>query len=368
MSGSESDPVDSLSEGAGSTDHMEISRKSQYLNRPLFVGSGNAVREAIHDYVKIFTEKMISKAALNSILQTAKAQLPVPNLLPPSYSKICGLLDEELLKLEKIHVCINDCVLFCDQCSRLDKCPICDEQRFKDTDILGRRYPRRVYSYLSIRQSLESLFGCTNIAQVMQSKGGAVLDVPIVLDDIINSPKWLDWMSGEEDATYTKIVLGINTDGVNPYSSQNIQYSMWPIIISIMNLPKQHRTKDYALILTGVVPSRCPRRHGGGLEPNLEIYVQLLVSELLRLSSADLYSAYTKAPLTVKVQLLAFMMDFQGYAKFFKMSGANSYFPCPICEIKATRKQQSGRHKMVVLGHSCQPRLRNFDREVSHLK
>ena len=134
--------------------------------------------------------------------------------------------------------------------------------------MLGRRYPRRVYSYLSIRQSLENLFGCTNIVHIMQSKGGAVLDVPRVLDDIIDSPKWLDCMSGEEDATCTNIVLGINTDGVNPYISQNIQYSMWPIMISIMNLPKHHRTKDYALILTGVMPSCCPRRQGGGLKPN----------------------------------------------------------------------------------------------------
>ena len=57
MSGSESDPMDSLSESAGSTDHKKISSKSQYLNRPLFFGSENAVREAIHDFVRIFTEQ-----------------------------------------------------------------------------------------------------------------------------------------------------------------------------------------------------------------------------------------------------------------------------------------------------------------------
>lgn len=344
-------------------------RRARVLNSPLYEGSTQTVRHGIEKYLKIFTTKMQSKSSLTVTLQATKSLLPIPNGLPDSYSKVRSLLADELLTVEKIHVCINDCILFRGQYSRLISCPMCGEARYKAEDALNRRYPRRTYTYACLQRSLELLFGSANIAQVMQSAGGATFgEIPTSLTDIIDTQSWREWTADsidDVDEPSTKVILALNTDGVNPYHSQGIQYSLWPIILCFLNLPKQHRNKSYAVLLTGIVPSRNPRHDGGSLEPNLNIYSHLLVDELLRLSSTYIYSAYANAPITVKVRLLVFMMDFQGYAKFFNMSGANSYYACNVCNMRSTRKERNGRHKMVMLGHNSDDvATRDFAEEV----
>lgn len=312
----------------------------------------------------MFVEKKQSKSSLSYAMETTKSLLPSPNAMPVSYDHVRNLLSDELIMLEKIHVCVNDCIMYRQQNVDLARCPICGEKRYKAVDSLGRLYPRRIYNYAPLEQSLKFMFGCANIAQVMQTAGGATVS-PNLMTDISESDKWAEWTSPEGDAT--KVILGLNTDGVNPFHSQGIQYSLWPIILCVFNLPKHVRNKSYAILLTGIVPSRKPRQHGGNLEPNLQIYTNLLVDDLLQLASTEIYSAYSEAPITVKVRLLVFMMDFQGYAKFFQMSGANSYFPCNICMIRSTRKadRDGSSHKMVILGHDVNATpTRNFAEEV----
>lgn len=134
---------------------------------------------------------------------------------------------------------------------------------------------------------------------------------------------------------------------MNPFHSSGINFSFWPLIFTIFNLPPHIRTKADALILYGIVPSKIDRR-GCGVEPELHVYQELMVDELIQLSSTELYSAYAAAPVKVKVKLLLYMMDFQGYAKYFHMSGSNAYFSCNLCQIKSTKTGE----KMQLLGHS----------------
>lgn len=161
---------------------------------------------------------------------------------------------------------------------------------------------------------------------------------------------------------YATFVLSIT--GVNPFHSQGIQYSMWPLIFCVMNLPSHIRNKPDAFILVGVVPSKNYRKNNG-LEPDLTIYFELVVNELLALSSTELYSSYKKAPVKVKVSLLLFMMNFQRYAKFFSMSGAGAYLSCNICLMKATWLTT----KMAMLGHRSYASIarRDYHAEVSHI-
>lgn len=325
-----------------------LEKNKEILDKVLYDGSQETVRQGIMTYITIFLEKSLSKAAFGEILQATSNILPQPNFLPTSYSQVKSLLSHELISVEKIHVCVNDCMLFRGGSINLESCNLCGEGRYKQSDALGRRYPKRSFSYASLRESLELYFGCSNIAQFMQGLGGGGMHIPNgMLNDITETAKWREW-TDTEDNTPT-IILGMNTDGINPYHSQGIQYSMWPLILTIMNLPKHIRNKEKGFILSAVVPSRNPRVYGGGLEPKLDVYVQLLVDELIALSSFELFSAYSQAPITVKCRLLIFMMDFQGYAKFFHMLGANSYYPCNVCTVKAQRIQS----KMAALRHTA---------------
>ena len=127
-----------------------------------------------------------------------------------------------------------------------------------------------------------------------------------------------------------------------------MQYSFWPLIFSIFNLPRHVRNKPTALILYGLVPSHLDRK-GKGIEPNLSIYQEVLVDELIQLSSIQLFSSYKQAPVRVKVSLLLYMMDFQAYRKYFNMTGAGSYLPCHLCLMKA--KYSPSCSKMLLVGH-----------------
>ena len=103
-------------------------------------------------------------------------------------------------------------------------------------------------------------------------------------------------MSEDEEL---KVVLGFNTDGVNPYHGSGAKYSCWPLVFAIFNLPKHIRNKTDALLLYGVAPSK-DARLANGLEPELVIYENRMVDELLQLSSTRLYDAYSAAPLCIK--------------------------------------------------------------------
>ena len=84
------------------------------------------------------------------------------------------------------------------------------------------------------------------------------------------------------------------------------------------------RTKADAFLLYGIVPSQLDRQ-GHGVAPDLTAYQQHMIDELIQLCSVEIYSEYSQAHVTVKVKLLRYMMDFQGYTKYFKMSGSTAY-------------------------------------------
>lgn len=47
----------------------------------------------------------------------------------------------------------------------------------------------------------------------------------------------------------------LSTDGVNPFSANKITYSMWPIMLSVLNWPKTHRNRFENIMLVGIIPA-----------------------------------------------------------------------------------------------------------------
>lgn len=323
------------------------------LHLPLYEGATETVRYALKGYLKAFTDKATSKQHLSDTLSHTHTILPQPNLLPTSYGQVFNLISKETLTIHKTNVCVKECSVFTGDEMH---CHVCGEPRFKPPDTLGRKMPRRMFSHTSIGQSLELLFGCKNIAKIIQAAGGC--KPQNIVTDVQETSFWQ-----MEQTSELKIIMGFNTDGVNPFHTTNSKYSFWPLIFTVMNLPKYVRNKSDALILYGLVPSKTKVAGAKGIEPELRIYQEMMVDELLTLASVEIYSAYTKAPLKVKIEVLLYMMDFQGYAKYFSMSGAVSYQPCLVCTIRSTRLDQ----KMVILGHrsyNAATLKRDYRREV----
>ena len=125
------------------------------------------------------------------------------------------------------------------------------------------------------------------------------------------------------------ISFSLNTDGVNPYSQNRVSYSMWPIILTVLNLPREIRYSFGNFWLVGTVPGN------GTKEPNsLDPYLDILVDELLAISNKEVFDAYQGAPFKLKADILMYVLDYPGLGKVFNVLGANAYQACAWCEIE----------------------------------
>ena len=118
-------------------------------------------------------------------------------------------------------------------------------------------------------------------------------------------------------------------DGVNPFSVQRVSYSMWPIMLTILNLPRHVRNTFSNFALAGIIPS-----NGTGEPKHIAPFLDIIVDELLLLSSLSMYDAYRDAPFSFKA--LNYVLDYPGLAKVFSMTGSGSYSGCAWCSLRGT--------------------------------
>ena len=51
------------------------------------------------------------------------------------------------------------------------------------------------------------------------------------------------------------ISLAFCTDDVNPIAHNKVAYTMWPIMLTLLNLPRSMRKLFASIMLVGIVPS-----------------------------------------------------------------------------------------------------------------
>jgi hypothetical protein len=56
------------------------------------------------------------------------------------------------------------------------------------------------------------------------------------------------------DTRYGNVFLGLATDGVNPYGHNATSYSIWPVLLTNLNLPPWLATKATHMILSCIIP------------------------------------------------------------------------------------------------------------------
>ena len=182
------------------------------------------------------------------------------------------------MKTVDYHVCPNDCVVFRD-CSRykyskLYSCPVCQKRRF-----YGNRQPRRRFIYYPIIPRLQRLYTCKSTSELLQSHayGASLRDLDLV-SDIWDTQQWENAFgeNGIFCGDPRGIALQFSTDGVNPYSANKVQYFMWPMMTTLLNLPKNLRHLFSGISLLGIIP-------GNDGEPKKsDPYMEILVDELFR--------------------------------------------------------------------------------------
>lgn len=141
------------------------------------------------------------------------------------------------------------------------------------------------------------------------------------------------------------LAFALELDGVNPFHNIGVIYSMTPIMLTILNLPRHMRNAFGNILLAGIIKGNKNRS-----EANTDCYVEILVDELLFLNGfGKVYSAYDKAPVEVKLKLLIYVLDYPGLSKLFHQQGSGSMSGCHWCSIRGIHCKHL--QKVIYLGN-----------------
>ena len=308
---------------------------SQNAKIPLFENSDVTVLQALASYFVWLTEHpSTSKSALSDLLRLKKHLLPQPNNFPGSHDEAYSFVQPFLLPIET-YVCPNDCIIFRKTSrydySKLQKCPVCGSNRY-----WANKSARRRFLYFPLGPRWKRMYGNANISEVLQSHMHAqdydTEEPKNIMRDIHDSPSWNQAFSEEGfcNGDSQGMLLQLSTDGVNPFSSNKVNYSMWPIMLTILNLPRNVRNLFENILLAGIIPA-----HTDGQEvKHVDPYLEIVVDEILELSGATFFDDFRKAPFTFKVALMNYVLDYPGLGKVFAKSAQAALQGCMWCELR----------------------------------
>lgn len=297
---------------------------------PLYEGSSTSVLEALAGYFDWFTtHPSVSKSALSELLKFEHENiLPPGNNLPSSYEEALKFVRPHMLDTVTYHTCPNDCVIFRKtpryDFSDLDECPICHAKRFGSNGV-----PLRKYVYYPLGPRWKRMFENRDMSEVLQSHYS--FDESCLIYDVQNSPAWKQLFA--DDGVFSGdcrgLLIQFSTDGVNPFSSNKVCYSMWPVMVTILNLPKVMRNKYEHVMLAGIIPAN------GKHEPkSIDPYLEVLVDELMELDGAVFYDAFNCENFKFQVRLHNYVLDYPGLNKTFSCVGAGALQGCMWCELR----------------------------------
>ena len=300
--------------------------KSDIYKVPLYEGANISLLDSVVSHFSWFCEHPgISKAALSDMFQMQHSHiLPPGNCLPDTYEAALKIIEPFLVKPIEFHACPKDCIVFRGESLHLDCCPVCEADRFIKPGVPAKRF-----LYLPIGPRLERMFGTAILSELLQSHINR--NFCGKLFDVQDACTWKSAYSatGIFNGDPRGISLSLCTDGVNPFSHNRVSYSMWPIVMAILNLPRSVRLSFGNLLLVGIVP-------GNGTKEaySLDPYLNILVDEILELINRNVFDEYKQAPFTMKVQLLLFVLDYPAIGKVFHVIGSGGYQACAWCEIQ----------------------------------
>ena len=196
-----------------------------------------------------------------------------------------------------------------------DTCPKCGDARYE----VQTKIPRKRFRYIPLAPRLQRLFHDSYMSQKLQSHSKRN-DEPTskVMTDIHDSAAWTSKYSdnGAFQGDPRGVSLALCTDGMNPFSKMNQTYSMWPIVLTVLNLPRHIRNLAGSMLLSGIIPGRSEPK-------NMDAYLDVLVEEIMHMNTSEVYDGYRNETFHLKVQLLLNVPDYPGQNKLFHTQGTN---------------------------------------------
>ncbi|GJW76725.1 uncharacterized protein Tco_0138407 [Tanacetum coccineum] len=310
-------------------------------DEPLYEGCQKySTLEAATRLLNWKAECNVPEATYNRALSIFKDMLPGDKLVGNFYEtkKILRKLN---LPREKIHACKNHCMLFYGKVdSLLSKCKVCGHSRYKNG---GRNnVPNLVLTYFPIAPRLQRMYMSKKMSKEMTWHHDHKTDSNKMVHPS-DGKAWKHFDSTHYSSFSREIRnvrLGLCTDGFNPNNSNSNSYSLWPVFLTIYNLPPWLCLKEENVKLSLVIPGK---KNPG---QNIDVFLQPLIKELKMLwnSGVETYDAYRKNNFHLKAALLWTVSDFPAYAM---LSGWSTHgkLACPHCmsDVDSFQLQNGGK-------------------------
>jgi hypothetical protein len=172
------------------------------------------------------------------------------------------------LDYQKIHACVNDCVLFRGDYEKMETCTTCKESTWKNSDSAGlgkctstggvktKLFPLKILRYFPLIPRLQRIYMNETTSKYMRwHKEELVEDGKV--RHLANSKAWkhVDNKYEKEFATDPRNVrLGFVSDGFNPFGMLNVTYTTWPVILVPYNLPPWLCLKQSYWMMSMLIP------------------------------------------------------------------------------------------------------------------
>ncbi|KAB2603372.1 hypothetical protein D8674_004377 [Pyrus ussuriensis x Pyrus communis] len=184
-----------------------------------------------------------SESAVQASLQLLKHILPNGHSLPKNMMSTKGLLKNFMLPHQKIHAYENDCMLYWKHNSGLDVCHICGVSKYTtevdETAPSSKKIiPRKVLTYFPITPRLQRLYMSRHTSEDMCWHGFFRFE-----DGFLRHPtdsfawKQLDLKFPTFGGETRNVHLALVSDGFNLFGKCSTNYSTWPLLLVVYNLP-----------------------------------------------------------------------------------------------------------------------------------
>ncbi|XP_074378202.1 uncharacterized protein LOC141719728 [Apium graveolens] len=332
MGEADEDDDDFSSDSSDFINHMEAEHE------PLYPGCENYTK--MKALVKLFNLKVkhgMSDSYFSDVLLLIGSLLPDGNNIPSSFNEAKKTLYALGMGYEKIHACPNNCLLYRRQIDEDETtCHICKASRWK----LNKKgeeqkgVPAKVLWYFPLIPRIRNLFNTPQIAKDMtwheteREQDGKLRHLADSQTWKNVDQEWPDFASESRN-----LRLALSSDGFNPFHGNRTEYSIWPVLLSVYNLPPWLCMKRKYIMLCLLI--------SGPTEPgnDIDVFLQPLIEDLQELwRGKQVYDAYKQENFLLRGILLWTISD---YPALGNLSGnvIKGYNACTICvdNRKATR-------------------------------
>ncbi|XP_039135719.1 uncharacterized protein LOC120273141 [Dioscorea cayenensis subsp. rotundata] len=300
----------------------------QAADEPLWAGcSKHSQLSAMTRLLNIKSEFHMSEKCYDAILQLMNEALPTDNKLVGSFYETKKFAAELGLPCEKIHCCINGCMIYWNNDIIRRSCKFCDHPRYKNRQRASPRgkidIPYQKMYYFPLTPRLQRLYASEVTAKYMRWH-----DEHNKKDGVMCHPS--DRTNPSFALEARNVRLRLCTDGFQPFGQSGKQYSCWPIIVTPYNLPPWMCMKEAYMFLTIIVLGpRNPKQ-------KLDVYLQPLLAELKDLWEVGVltYDVSKRHNFLMRAALMWTISDFPAYAMLSGWSTAGKK-ACPYCMDKS---------------------------------